>query len=137
MEEYEVDSCIRGYHVYQAFWEANIGDIFRCKRESHNARDRYVVAVVDDIDKTIGHVPHKISHICSLFLRRGGDIVCVVMGSRRYSHNLPQGGLKVPCKLIFSSNARISQNLRACSKTCSYIFVIVRVCHLIFIILIK
>jgi hypothetical protein len=28
-------------------------------------------------------------------------ILCTVTGSRRYSKDLPQGGLEVPCKLEF------------------------------------
>ena len=44
------------------------------------------------------------SAVCSLFLRRNGSIVCQVNGSRRYSSVLPQGGLEIPCKLIFTGN---------------------------------
>ena len=66
MEEYKVDSCIRGYHVYQAFWESHIGDTFvtfHYKRESHKTHDRDAVAVVNDDDATIGHVLRKIPYI--------------------------------------------------------------------------
>ena len=31
----------------------------------------------------VGHVPRKISSVCSMFLRRGGTISCRVTGSRR------------------------------------------------------
>ena len=68
MEEYEVGSCIRGYHVYQAFWESNIGDTFvtfHCKQESHKTRNRYTVAVKKDDEARIGHVLRKISCIWS------------------------------------------------------------------------
>ena len=30
---------------------------------------------------------------CALFLRRGGSVYCTVTGGRRYSSDLPQGGL--------------------------------------------
>ena len=33
---------------------------------------------------------------------RNGAIDCVVIGGRQYSSDLPQGGLKIPCKLIFN-----------------------------------
>ena len=33
----------------------------------------------------VGHVPRRISSICSSFLRRGGMITCRVTGARRYS----------------------------------------------------
>ena len=33
----------------------------------------------------IGHLPRKLSRVCSLFLRRGGVISCAVTGGHRYS----------------------------------------------------
>ena len=45
------------------------------------------------------------SHVCSLFLRRGGTIHCRISGGRRYLSNLPQGRLEVPCKAAFSTKA--------------------------------
>ena len=50
----------------------------------------------------MGHVPRTISTVCSLFLRRGGgSIECQINGNRRYSRDLPQGGLEIPCVLTF------------------------------------
>ena len=60
-----------------------------------NYRDPFAVAVVRS-GVIVGHVPRKIS---SMFLRRGGTISCRVTGGRRYSEDLPQGGLEVPCML--------------------------------------
>ena len=37
-----------------------------------------------------------ISTPCHLFLRKGGIILCIVNGDRRYSADLIQGGLEVP-----------------------------------------
>ena len=39
----------------------------------------------------IGHLPQKLSGVCSLFLRRGGVIPCTVTGGRRYSGDLHSG----------------------------------------------
>ena len=39
---------------------------------------------------------------CSMFMRRNGIIRCQVSGSRQYSRDLPQGGLEIPCVLLFS-----------------------------------
>ena len=33
---------------------------------------------------------------------KNGTIDCVVIGGRRYSSDLPQGGLEMPCKLTFN-----------------------------------
>ena len=69
-------------------------------RESMNSKDPFAVAVVKS-QVTIGHIPRKISSICSMFLRHGGTIKCRVTASRRYSRDLPQGGLEIPCVLTF------------------------------------
>ena len=58
----------------------------------------------------IGHLPKRISKICSLFLRRGGSITCTVTGGRRYSGDL--GGLEIPCTLLFKSKGKEIQKLR-------------------------
>ena len=99
MGEYERDCCVRGYHVYQEVWEAAVDEVLACERQPRNAADRYAVSVKDGT--IIGHLPRKMSHVCSLFLRRGGMIRCTVTGRRRYSGDLPQGGLEIPCILSF------------------------------------
>ena len=68
-----------------------------------NSTDRYSVAVLKD-DIIISHLPRVLSQICSLFVARGETVTCVVNGARRYSVDLPQGGLEVPCILQFSSS---------------------------------
>ena len=64
--------------------------------------------------KTVGHIPRKISAICiCLIFIRGGSIVCLVDGSRRYLYDLPQGGLKIPCILKFvASNSNEADKTR-------------------------
>ena len=93
---------MRGYHVYKDIWEANVGEELECVKERRNEKDRYAVAVVKN-DTIIGHLPRKISKVCSLFLRRGGNICCIVTGRRRFSADLPQGGLEIPCTLMFKA----------------------------------
>ena len=100
---FSVEAMIRGYHVYKDIWTAVVNEQLRCQREPYNTSDPFAVAVVKD-DTTVGHVPRKISAICSLFLRKKGAILCEVTGSRRYSEDLPQGGLEIPCILKFRGN---------------------------------
>ena len=97
-----LDCCVHGYHVYQQVWDAAIGETLTCKREPTNKRDRYAVAVTKD-GTVIGHLSRKLSRICSLFLRRGGTITCEVTGTQRYSVDLLQGRLEIPCKLFFTT----------------------------------
>ena len=75
---------------------------FNAKRNT-NEHNRYAVAVRKD---GIGHLPREISRACSLFLRRGNSITCRVTGHRRYSADLPQGGLEVPCILRFEGEVK-------------------------------
>lgn len=115
METLEKDLCIRGYHVYQQIWSAAVGEVLSCCREPTNLRDRYAVAVEKD-DIIIGHLPRKVSRVCSIFMRRGGSIVCVVSGGRRYSGDLPQGGLEIPCRLVFTAKAKEIKKLKRLFK---------------------
>ena len=78
---------------------------FHVKCEDGNRVDPFAVAVVRS-DSVIGHVPRKISSICSLYLRQDGLIVCCVTGTRRFSVDLAQGGLEISCVLIFQGDAK-------------------------------
>ena len=113
MDEYGRDCCIRGYHIYKEVWEAAIGDVLECLREPSNARDRYAVATKKE-GNIIGHLPKKISKPCVLFLRRGGSIYCTVTGGRRHSSDLPQGGLEIPCFLVFEAEIKLIKKLKMC-----------------------
>ena len=112
--EFETESCVRGYHIYQEHWSPVIGErlIVNCEQEEGNAQDRYAVAIKIGRD-TVGHVPRCISTLCSLFIRRGGTIFCVVTGRRRYSRDLPQGGMEIPCKYRFVGGGKEIKKVRS------------------------
>ena len=129
---FSVESKIRGYHEYKGIWEnPNIGESLICEREVGNAYDTHAVAIKKTIEgdiKIVGHIPREISDICSIFIRRGGSIVCVVNGSRRYSSDLPQGGLEIPCILKFvarnlseadKTRQRLESTLQTCTSPCT------------------
>lgn len=97
-------SVIRGHHVYKSIWTPCIDEILSCTRETSNTHDPFAVAVTKD-GIVVGHVPRRISAICSLFLRRNGRITCRVTGHRKHSEDLPQKGLEVPCILIFATDS--------------------------------
>ena len=42
--EFETDSSVRGYHVYQDNWTPVIGERLNCEREEENPRDRHVIS---------------------------------------------------------------------------------------------
>ena len=102
MREFEV----RGYYIYQSIWPNPIvGEDVSCEQEAGNGHDPQAVAMMKLIDGNmyvVGHVPRMISSVCSIFIRRRGNIVCRITGSREYSSDLEQGGLQLPCELTFS-----------------------------------
>ena len=51
-----------------------------CEREIGNVRDPFAVAIKKATptgNVTVGHTPRVVSPVCSVFIRRGGIIVCV------------------------------------------------------------
>lgn len=82
-----------------------MGKQLRCHREPRNIHDVYTVAVVEE-ENIVGHVARSISPVCNLFITRGGTIDCEITGPRQYSSDLPQGGLELPCKLLFSGSTK-------------------------------
>ena len=106
-ESFVVESMIRGYHEYKSIWDNPVyGEELNCVREVGNSHDPTAVGVIKEIDgetKTVGHIPRRISALCFVFIRRGGTIRCIVNGNRRYSADLIQGGLEIPCLLIFGA----------------------------------
>lgn len=84
-----------------------------CEREEGNLHDPYAVGVWEkSTGEIVGHVPRKISAACSLFLRKNGTILCTVTGKRRFSEDLPQGGLEVPSKLIFQGEVKYVEKMK-------------------------
>ena len=81
--------------------------------EPTNTIDQYTVAVIRS-GLVVGHLPKKISRVCSLFLRRGGTIYCIVTNTRRYSADFPQGGLEIPCTLHFEGINSLIKHLKKC-----------------------
>lgn len=67
-------------------------------------KDRYEVAVVNNEDIVVGHLPKSISMACLLFISQGGVHKCEVTEDRRYSSDLPQGGLQTPCRLLIEAD---------------------------------
>ena len=105
MATFTMESCVRGYHVYGERWIPVVGEVLGCTGEPGNRKDSYAVAVCKD-SATVGHLPRKYARCFSIFLRRGGTISCEITGRRKYSRDLPQGGLEVPCVLTFKGDEK-------------------------------
>ena len=89
--------------MYQNDWIPVLGEVLQCFREVGNAHDPYAVKAMKAGTRAgtmVGHLPKKTSSTCSLFIRKGGTIDCEVTDpNRKYSRDLPQGGLEIPCVL--------------------------------------
>lgn len=96
---YKKDSMIRGFHIYHSIWKPFIEELC-CMREMSNSQDLFAVAVMKGLI-IVGHVLRKISSICSMFICKGGSITCEIVALRRYTADLPQGGLEIPCLMNF------------------------------------
>jgi len=70
-------------------WESPADEeVLRCERKVGNSYDTYAVAIKKLIDGNcvvVGHVPRKISSICSIFIQQGGTIHATVNRHRQYS----------------------------------------------------
>lgn len=106
--EFIVEGYIIGYHVYQRIWNPTIGEVANAvSEEGTNTHDRYAVAILEEETCcTVGHIPRLISKECHYFLKMGGQILVKITGSRRRS-SLPQGGLEIPCDMVFKHKEEI------------------------------
>ena len=110
--EFTTDSMVQGHHVYQEVWTPNTGEYLVRTREEENLQDHYVVTALKH-DEIIGYLPKTISTISSLFITCGSSIQCEVTYHRRYSRDLPQGGMDVPCKLHFYADGSELKKVKA------------------------
>ena len=78
--------------MYRSIWTPTNGEVLSCARETGNRHDPFSIKVIKSATR-VGHLPKRISSICSLFLHMGGSISCEVTGPRQYSADLIQGGL--------------------------------------------
>ena len=107
-----VDTAVRGYHVYRTVWDPSPAECFVVLHQPDNDHDRHAMAVygMDEPGQIVGHLPHEISRISHYFTRHDGKIMGEVTGSRRYCREV--GGTEIPCVLQFSGTPRNVQILR-------------------------
>ena len=98
-ESFQLESSVRGHHVYKFVWTLVVGQFLQVQPEAENSHDAYAIAVIlDDVD--VGHLPREFSRVAFYFLQHGGRITCEITGSRRLS-DVRNKGLIVPCLYTF------------------------------------
>ena len=69
-----MNSVSRGYHEYKAVWvNPIVWEVLSCEREAGNSHNMYALAFKEVIDGSyvvVGHIPHTISPICSVFIQK-------------------------------------------------------------------
>ena len=79
--KFSVQAMVRGYHIYQNIWDAACGgELLNCERLKGNLRDPSAVAVKKGTRGNHSSWTRFEDHL-SIFICRGGVIVCRVNGS--------------------------------------------------------
>ena len=103
MEEFTIDSVVRGHHVYKSIWTPPVGEVL--PTEVKDDKDVYAIAVLRG-SVVVGHVPRTFSRIFYFFMRHGGTVRCEIIGRRKFGV-----GLEVPLCLANESTSRDWLNL--------------------------
>ena len=100
MEEIEVLSCTRGYHVYKDVWTPAVGETLVCQREPENANDRLFIRVKNfctlSLKRNLFTDEKKANYgilcICIFLIKLKcffmHDLILYHLHSCMYSHNL-------------------------------------------------
>ena len=51
LEEFRVDVCVRGQHIYKDIWYAVVGEVLVCEREPNNFQDRLCCSCKKEIPR--------------------------------------------------------------------------------------
>ena len=65
---FQLESFVRGHHVYHTSWTPNFSEVLSVKSELTNEYDRFTVTVLKD-GEVVGHVLRALSKIILFFLR--------------------------------------------------------------------
>lgn len=91
----ELQSYIRGQHVYKDVWTPVVGEVLLLQREPDNVRDNRAVAVLKE-GQVVGHIPYNISAIVSHFLSRDYNKAFAEVTGDRVNRGGGYG-IEVPC----------------------------------------
>ena len=74
---------MRGHHAHKDIFKPVIGITLTSQREPKNAKDPHAIAIVEDTDCIIGHIPLRLSRTVSSFLRRANHKVTAEICGKR------------------------------------------------------
>ncbi len=98
MADFQLESVVRGHHIFKAVWTPVVGEDLPLQQEPDNSYDSFAVAIIKE-DAVVGRVPRELSYSFWTFMQMGGEISCSVTGHRKKGR-----GLEVPCIYRFNAN---------------------------------
>ena len=100
-----------GFHVYRNNWEPVIGEVLKTCMESQNEVDKYAVAIIDNENNVIGHLPKgasgKYAKTIFYFLKTDPLIIYHVKITEKAVNLRDNKGIRIPCLLQFTGNCKI------------------------------
>ena len=82
------------------YWMPFIGEVLICRRQEDNRHDRYVCSSGVQISQSSwSRAMHNFAHMFIVSI-----IKYTVVGNWRYSRDLDQGGLEIPCRYTFKGS---------------------------------
>ena len=109
---FEFTAAIRGYHVYQKFWQPELIATLVRIQERGNQFNAFSAKTVRALDNaTVGHLPREISSPTKYLLDRGATLKAVITCSCYRLSPLFQGGLEILCSVTVSMPGTIRNNL--------------------------
>ena len=98
--------------MYQDEWTPVLHETLSCCRELANIHDPFAAKVMK-AGSTVGHLLKKISSTCSLFIMKSGVISCKVTDpNRKYSRDLAEGGLEIPCVITLQGTKKLVEKAK-------------------------
>ena len=116
LKNFETKSTIMGFHVYRTKWKPVIGKVLKTRMEPTNEVDKYAVAVIDEKENVVGHLPKgtsgKYAKTIFYFLKSDPLNNCVAKVTGKAINLGDDKGMRIPCLLQFSGNGEMIELLK-------------------------
>ena len=117
----DIDTSVKGYHVYKNIWKPNVNEELETEMDPDNVVDKYAVCVKSNTS-IVGHLPlgknGQFAKMIFYFLRADQDAECKVVITGKEVNFGYGDGMQVPCKLQVRSKKNgeiICKNIQ-CSR---------------------
>ena len=106
---FNLDSFIKGYHVYQEVWSPELHEMLSAVQEPRNIVDKYAVSVQRD-GEVVGHLMKgkscRFAKTIFYFLSADKKNDCTVVVTGKAINRGDGEGMQVPCTLDFKGHRK-------------------------------